>query len=391
MSPHPTLPSKRTPIRVGFVPLLDCASLIVAQEKGFAHAHGVDLKLEKVGAWAAIRDKIACGSLDCAHMLAGMTLALHMGLQSISTPMLAPMSLGQGGNAITLAPWLMRAMQVADPKAMAGPPAWRNQALAKVIHTRKQLGEPPLKFAVVYPFSSHNYELRYWLAAAGIDPDEDVEIRVTPPPRMVKSLRSDGISGFCVGEPWNQLAVDEGLGQICVTKQDIWPASPEKVLGLRQSWGEQNPEALNGLMAALVEAGIWADDLNNRDELVELLAAPDVIGIEPTIIAASLAGDPAPILFQRHLAQFPWISQAQWLLEQMQRWGQLPEHVNTTEIAQNVYQPERYNQILDAQNLPYPQSATKQEGQHDSPYTIPASDGRLITLPPDQLFDQVSI
>ncbi|MBF0128040.1 MAG: ABC transporter substrate-binding protein, partial [Magnetococcales bacterium] len=311
---------KPSPIRLGFLPLTDCAPLVVAHELGFAARYGLDLRLSREGSWAAVRDKIAYGALECSQMLAGLTLALHLGVQGVKVDIAVPMALGQGGNAITLAPWLVADMWAADPEIMAGPRALRNRALAQVITRRRKAGEPPLRLAMVFPFSSHNYELRYWLAAAGVNPDRDVVLSVVPPPRMVESMTTGEICGFCVGEPWNQMAVALGVGEIVVTKHDLWPACPEKVLGMRADWLAENPETAHALVATLMDAGRWADVPGHREELAHILSQPAYVGVEAELLATSLRGTPhlnqatvANIphyhLFHNHLAQFPWLSQ----------------------------------------------------------------------------------
>ncbi|WP_130471224.1 CmpA/NrtA family ABC transporter substrate-binding protein [Candidatus Magnetaquicoccus inordinatus] len=321
-------------VRAGFIPLVDCAILVVAKELGFAAQQGIDLQLSREGAWAAIRDKVAHGVLDCAHMLAGMPLAMQLGVQGSSMTMVAPMALGQGGSAITLAPWLVAEMERLDAEAMQGPRAGRNRALAQVIAARRQQGEPQLRLASVHPFSTHHYALRHWLAEAGVDPDRDVDLLVVPPPRMVESLARAEIAGCCVGEPWNQWAVRCGVGELVVTRQEICPCGPEKVLGMRADWFAQAGELVQQLAAALVEAAQWADQEANRQQLLQLLSQESYLDTDAEIIAPVLQGEPflqgnvtAHIadyqIFYRQQALLPTLKQGQWLLQQMRRWGQL--------------------------------------------------------------------
>lgn len=237
------------PVIAGFIPLLDSAVVVAAAEMGFAEREGIALKLIRETSWANIRDRISVGHFDVAHMLAPMPIASSLNLTSLAVPMRAPMLLGLGGNAITVstALWADMADAGADP---SGDPASTGRALADVIARRRDAGAPLLHFGVVHPFSGHAYELRYWLAAAGIDPDRDVEITVLAPQVMADALRAGQLDGYCVGEPWNTAAVDAGTGRIATYKQAIWPDSPEKVLGVTEKWAEANPETLASLMRA---------------------------------------------------------------------------------------------------------------------------------------------
>ncbi|MBF0309497.1 MAG: ABC transporter substrate-binding protein [Magnetococcales bacterium] len=385
-------------IKAGFIPLIDCASLVVAREKGFAAARGLDLVLSREPSWATLRDKVAYGMLDCAQMLAGMVLALHLGAGGEPTEMAVPMALGQGGNAITLASWLVGAMGKVDAEAMAGPRVWRNRVLARVIRLRQRQGEGPLRLATVFPYSSHHYELRYWLAAAGIDCEREVELVVIPPPRMVAALETGEIAGFCVGEPWNQLAVARGVGEVVVTKHDLWPCSPEKVLGLRAAWLAENGVLVEALVTALIEAGRWADQPEHRAELTALLAREAYIGVEAALIEAVLAQRPRLNAregldlpgyqrFHGHLAQYPWVSQGEWLISQMMRWGQIGEEPASLQAVARIYRPDLYRRAALALGLPVPATSRKVEGGHREAFALPLESGGEMVLPADALFD----
>jgi NitT/TauT family transport system ATP-binding protein/nitrate/nitrite transport system substrate-binding protein len=381
--------------------LVDCAIVVAAKERGFAEHLGLRLTLSREPSWAAIRDKVAFGALDAAHMLAGMPLAMTLGLGGdVSVPMVAPMALGMGGNAVTVSQSLYREMVEADHAAMSGPRAFRARALAGAVARRRSAGRLPPRLATVFPFSSHNYELRYWLAAAGIDPDRDVELTVIPPPRMVESLRSGFIDGFCVGEPWNQVAVAEELGGVVVTKQDIWPACPEKILGLRRDWMEANLADVVRLVQALIEAARWCDDPANRVELARILSRPAYIGVPESLLLASLGGVPvlapgvAPEslpdyhIFYRGTATFPWISQAEWLLVQMGRWGQLDfGRIDGAAVADAVYRPDVYAHAAALLGAPVPAAPFKDEGAHTVPFTVAAVGGGVIEMAADAIFD----
>lgn len=292
----------------------------------------------------------------------------NLGLRGAgSCPMVAALSLGQGGNAITLAGRVVRAMETLDPGAMAGARPDRHRALRRLVDAMREKGDNRLKLASVHPFSSHHYELREWLTQGGIDPDEAVELLFIPPARMVESLGAGEIDGFCVGEPWNQLAVARGVGEIMVTKCDLWPTGPEKLLALRSDWKEQHTEQALALTQALMQAGRWADEPANRPELARLLARPEYINVDERLILACLEQRPwlnrnqrveIPGYHRFHagMAQFPWHAQAQWLLDRMQRWGQLDAQSLCDPVIPRVYDPTLYRQAATLLNEPIPEN-----------------------------------
>lgn len=299
-------------VRIGFIPLVDCAVIVAAHELGFAQRHGVRLVLSREPSWAAIRDKVAFGVLDAAHMLAPMPAAMALGLGGQpAMPMVAPLGLGQGGNAITVSAALHRAMVAADAAAMAGPPALTARALALVAASRRAAGLPRLRLASVYPFSCHHYQLRSWLAAGGVA-DDHVELLVIPPPRMVENLASGLVDGFCVGEPWNILAEAEGLGQAVATNDDVAPGAPEKVLGTTRAWAEANADTLERLALALADAAQWAR--SHAADLAVLLSRQDFVGVPHDILARAISC---------HRPQAAALTAAQigWVREQMVRWS----------------------------------------------------------------------
>ena len=204
-------------------------------------------------------------------------------------PIVAPFGLGVNGNAITVSPALHAAIaQAADGDILD--PMVTAKALARVVAQRKARGEEPLTFGMTFPFSTHNYHLRFWMAAGGVDPDEDVRLVVLPPPYMVESLQNRHVDGFCVGAPWNSVAVDLGIGHILHFVSEILSRAAEKVLGVRQRWAEDNPDVLTRLVRAHAKAADFVEDANNRDEVAALLAAPNRIGVEPDVIRRTLDG-----------------------------------------------------------------------------------------------------
>ena len=366
-------------VRLGFVPLVDCAIPVVARAMGFAERENIELELVREMSWAAIRDKLAFGMLDAAHLLAGIPIAARLGLGGLPVQnIVVPMALGRGGNAITVSTKLYQRMLEADPDAMHGPRGLSARALKKVIDEDKAEGRPIMSFATVFPFSSHNYELRYWMAAAGIDPDADVNIGVIAPPRMFDSLRNGWVDGYCVGEPWNQRAVFHGDGVIVALKDDIWSRSPEKVLGLREDWANSNPELVSSLVRALVCAAEWADQPGNRVELAHILSEEANVGAPFEVLNASLGGKPVlrpgepPLdlpdrhVFYRYTATFPWLSQGRWLGEQMKRWRQIPEDSDLKTVIREVYRPDLYRTAVDGLDVLVPKDDWRVEGAANS-------------------------
>jgi ABC-type nitrate/sulfonate/bicarbonate transport system substrate-binding protein len=360
-------------IIVGFIPLLDCAPLVAAVEKGFAEEEGLDLTLMRETSWANIRDRVIVGHFDAAHMLGPMAVASSLGIGHLQVPIVAPFSLGLGGNAITVANELWDRMAAAGAQ-LGADPATQGAALREIVARRERLQQQPLTFAMVYPFSCHNYELRYWLAAAGIDPDRDVRLIVLPPPLLVDALREGQVDGFCVGEPWNSLAVSAGVGRIVAATSAIWRLSPEKVLGCRLDWTQRYPERVSALVRALYRAAQWCESPHNHNELAHLLAEPRYVGAPAEILLRGLTnkialgpGDPPrdiPDFYvpARHVATFPWRSHAVWFYSQMVRWRQIefdPAHVALVEAT---YRPDLYRAALAPLRVELPSADSKIEG-----------------------------
>jgi NitT/TauT family transport system ATP-binding protein/nitrate/nitrite transport system substrate-binding protein len=320
--------SGRPPLKLGFVPLNDCAALVVGSAKGFFQAEGLSVELSREASWATVRDKLAVGALDAAHMLAPMPLAASLGAGSEPVAMLAPMTLSLNGPAVTIAARLAETV---------GEGA---RGLARLVARRREEGASPLTFAVVFPYSAHNYLLRQWMADAGIDSDRDVRLTVVPPPRLADLLAEGVIEGFCAGEPWNAVAVAADAGRVVVHASQLRDRTPDKVLGVTEAWAMAHPEALQGLIRGLVTASAWVEAPENRAELAALLAQPEHLGVAPEIISASLDG----IAFHRDGANRPSVDDGAWLASEMARWGQAgPEAVA---MAARVYAPDLYDAAL---------------------------------------------
>ena len=346
------------PLRIGFIPLVDAAALIVAVDKGLAAAEGLDITLVREVSWSNVRDKLNIGLFDAAHLLAPVAIASSLGIGHVKVPIVAPFNLGVNGNAITVTSALHADLMAHldgdrfDPMATA-------LALARVVAKRRREGAEPLTFGMTFPFSTHNYQLRFWMAAGGVDPDEDVRLVVLPPPYMVDSIKSGHVDGFCVGAPWNSIAVDLGLGHILHFVSDILVCGAEKVLALRQSWAEKNPD----LVAALIRVCSRSADFieQNHAEAAQILAQPERIGVDADVIQRTLDGrlkiapdgalreHPRYLLVGREGAGRPDPVQAAWLYAQMVRWGQTPLSPEALKTAMGVFRPDIYDSALGLQ------------------------------------------
>ncbi|WP_132655449.1 MULTISPECIES: CmpA/NrtA family ABC transporter substrate-binding protein [unclassified Rhizobium] len=351
-------------LRAGFIPLVDASVLIAVSEFGFARKEGLTLDLVKDVSWANVRDRLAFRQFDIAHMLSPMPVASMLGLGSNPSPTITPFSLGRGGNAITLSTRLFDRMRDTAGLSEAASALENTKALAKVLAEMKARSEPLPTFGVTYPFSSHNYEFRYWLAAGGIDPDKDVKLVVVPPPLTSDALAAGAIDGFCVGAPWNMVASERGVGRIVAAKQDIWPSAPEKVIGMRPEWAETHPETVSRLIVALDAAARWCDQPENHDALAETLADARYIAAPVKIIRHVLAGEFSLdakgtrrvidnyFMFHAGFANYPRTSQALWIYSQMIRWGQAELGLNPARAAASAYRPDLYRAALGEGSAP---------------------------------------
>jgi ABC-type nitrate/sulfonate/bicarbonate transport system substrate-binding protein len=344
-----------------FVPLVDCAVLVAAREEGFAAAAGLDLVLVKEPSWASLRDHLSLGHVDCAHALAPLPVALTLGVGHLQVDCIAPFVLGRGGNAVTVSNRLFAEMSSSAAAGALADPAAAGRALAAAARQRTS----PLTLGMVFPFSNHNFDLRYWLAASGIHPDRDVRLVAIPPPLMVESLQAGLVDGFCVGEPWNSLAVAQGLGTIVVTQSQLFPRAAEKVLAMRAAFA-QRPLMLAKLLRALDSAAAWADDAANHAVLASYLARPAYLDLPQEIIAAALGGrlnrgtrgeahEPDFLYFHRHAANLPLEADGLWAYAQMVRWGQLAASQSAERAAARVFASDLYRvNIARAATAPSP-------------------------------------
>jgi NitT/TauT family transport system ATP-binding protein len=343
-----------TPLRIGFIPLVDAAALIVAVDKGFAAAEGLDVTLVREVSWSNVRDKLNIGLFDAAHLLAPVAIASSLGLGHVRVPIVAPFNLGLNGNAFTVSPALHAALMEEIDGDRFDPMA-TSRALARVVAKRRRSGTEPLTFGMTFPFSTHNYQLRFWMAAGGVDPDEDVQLVVLPPPYMVDSLANGHIDAFCVGAPWNSIAVDLGVGHILHFVADILLSAVEKVLAVRQNWSEKHPDIVAALARAHLRAAEFIEEPSNRPEVARICAPPERIGVDAEVIQRTLDGrlkispdgtlreSNRYLLVGREAAARPDPVQAAWLYAQMVRWGQTPFRPDALKAAMAVFRPDLYD------------------------------------------------
>ena len=380
-------------LSVGFVPLTDCASLVAAHEKGFFEAEGLRVTLHRERSWASIRDKTAFGVFDAAQMLYPMPLASTLGVGSPAVAMQTGLCLSLGGNAVTVG----QALHAELLEAVGGPELPEDEsaaAVAAVIDRRRRDGRPALTFGCVFPTSTHHYELRQWLGSAGIDCDLDVRLLIVPPPDMPDALREGRIDGFCVGEPWNSIAVQRGWGHVVMTKHTLWNHGPEKVLGVTRDWAQRHPQTHAALLRSVIAAAKWCDHPDNREELVHMVAAPGYLDVSVEAVRPSLRGDfrrsqqgeadegDGLILFHRYAAGFPWVSHQAWFIRRMIDAGQIDPPADADALAASVARPELYRDACAALGEPYPTIDHKPESVHAEPWQLRQA-STPITMGPD--------
>lgn len=361
-------------LKFGFIKLTDCAPLVVAYEKRYFEDEGLNVTLEAQANWKVLLDRVIDGQLDGAHMLAGQPLGATIGFGT-KADVVTAFSMDLNGNGITVSNAVWAEMKPLLP--MEGGRVQhpiKADALKKVVDKRKAQGKP-FKMGMVFPVSTHNYELRYWLAAGGLNPGmyttsdtsgtkgADVLLSVTPPPQMPATMEAGTIDGYCVGEPWNQQAVAKGIGVPLITDIEIWKNNPEKVFGVTRGWADKYPNTHIAVVKALIRACQWLDaSMANRVEAVKLLSKSQYVGADEGVIGNSMTGtfeyekgDKRPLpdfnVFFRYFATYPFYSDAIWYLTQMRRWGQIPETKPDSwymDVAKKVYLPEVYMKAANA-------------------------------------------
>jgi len=381
-----------TKLTAGFLPLFDSALLVLARGCGFAEDEGLDLHLVRETSWANIRDRAAIGHFEIAQMLAPMPLAASLGLTPIATPMIAPVVLGLGNNCVTVSDALWQAMAAAGAPDTLEASA-TGLALANVVATSPR----KLRFGVVHQTSSHNYELRYWLAASGISPERDVEIVVLPPALLPDALGAGGIDGYCVGEPWNSVGVATKGAHIATVKAAIWQSSPDKVIGMRANWAQEHPDLVSAVIRSVYRAGVWCADPANLAEAASIMAGSAYLDQDAALVRRALTGmleigggveRAVPGFFIPHAsaANFPWKSHALWYYSQMVRWGEVAASPQAAAIAATSFRPDLYRQALAPMGVNLPDADSKLEGARQGAGSVPGQPDP-VELWPDRFFD----
>jgi ABC-type nitrate/sulfonate/bicarbonate transport system substrate-binding protein len=329
-------------LRLGFMPLTDCAPLIVAEAAGLFRKHGVAVQLSPLHAWVALRDRMAIGKLDGGQLLAPMPIAATLGLGGVASDVAVVAVMASEGNSITLGEALIAEIEAAAPELAKLRPL-PAEALAAALRARKAAGRGAPILAIVYPFSSHNYLLRHWLASAGIDPEVDVALRAVPPPLVAIELAEGRIDGFCAGQPWGSRAVDLRCGRIVLGTGDIWPGHPEKVMAVSAAYLDRAPDRVAAAVAAIIEAGEWLSDPANLPQAARWLHLYALPQVPLSVVMQSLAAKLplAPDEAERDFAAprfnlastYPHPEHGSWWLTQMQRWGHAPTSARPDSIT----------------------------------------------------------
>ncbi len=344
---------EKTEVKIGFIPLTDCASVVMAAELGIDKKYGVKIVPTKEASWAGVRDKLVNGELDFAHVLYGLVYGLQLGTSGPKKDMAVLMSLNNNGQAITLS------KKLSEQGAVDGP------SLAKVMAKEKR----EYTFAQTFPTGTHAMWLYYWLASAGIDPFKDARAIVVPPPQMVANMRVGNMDGFCVGEPWNHRAIMDGIGITANTTQDIWKDHPEKVLGTTAEFVQKNPNTARAVTAAILEASKWIDaGLQNKNKMAETIAQRSYVNTSVDVINQRILGryqngmgktwdDPNHMkFFNDGLVNYPYLSDGMWFLTQHKRWGLLKSHPDYLAVAKQVNRIDIYKEAATATKTSLPKS-----------------------------------
>lgn len=355
-------------LTVGFIPLTDCASIVMAHELGLDKKYGLNITPSKEASWAAVRDKLVMGELDASHALYGMMYGAQLGIGSQKKDMAILMGLNHNGQAITLS------NQLRDKGATSG------EALKKLIVTDKR----EYTFAQTFPTGTHAMWLYYWLAAHDINPFGDVKNIVIPPPQMVANMRVGNMDGYCVGEPWNARAIADKIGFTATTTQAIWKDHPEKVLGATKEFVDKYPNTTRALMRAVLDASRHIDTMGNRAKVSDIIASKSYVNAPDPVIEGRMLGDyenglgkkwkdPDYMKFYNDgQVNFPYYSHGAWFLTQFRRWGLLKEDIDYLAVARQVNQVPLYTEVAKSMGIPVPASATKTEKLFDGVVFDPA-------------------
>jgi nitrate/nitrite transport system substrate-binding protein len=333
-------------VRFGMIALTDCSPIVMAHELGFFKKFGIESVVSKEASWAVIRDKLTIGENQATHMLLGMPFASTMGLLgSPVKPMVIPWLLNRNGQAITLKSELRKY----GVKSSSAP--------LKAVAAKAKAEGSPMTFAMTFPPGTHAMWVRYWLAAGGIHPDRDVTLITIPPPQMVANMKVGKMDGFCVGEPWNLRAIRDGIGYTAVTTQQLWQDHPEKVCAFTEEFAARNPRTVKAILKALHLASEWADKMENRPKLAEVVSRPTYINCPPDIILGRLQGkydygdgraeqDPNYMIFHSRNCNYPFKTFGMWWLTQFRRWGMVKDMPNYEAITSRVMRPDIYTDAM---------------------------------------------
>jgi nitrate/nitrite transport system substrate-binding protein len=343
-------------VRIGFIPLTDCASVVMASVLGFDKKYGVRIVPSKEASWASVRDKLVNGELDMAHVLYGLIYGIHLGVSGPKKDMAVLMTLNNNGQGITLS------KKLADQGAVDG------ASLAKLMATEKR----EYTFAHTFPTGTHAMWLYYWLGTHGVNPMKDTRVTAVPPPQMVANLRVGNMDGFSVGEPWNHRAIIDGIGVSAATSQDIWKDHPEKVLGTTGDFVKKHPNACRAVIMAVLEASRWIDtSLSNKSKMAETIADKAYVNTSVDAIKQRILGryqnglgktwdDPNPMKFYNDGAvNFPYLSDGMWFLTQHKRWGLLKTHPDYLAVARQINQIDLYKQAAIETKTPLPKDVMR--------------------------------
>ncbi len=343
-------------VRIGFIPLTDCASVVMASVLGFDKKYGVTIIPTKEASWAGVRDKLVSGELDMAHVLWGLIYGVHLGTSGPKKDMAILMNLNHNGQAITLS------KKLADKGAVDGP------SLAKLMNAEKR----EYTFAQTFPTGTHAMWLYYWLASYGINPIKDAKVITVPPPQMVANMRVGNMDGYCVGEPWNHRAVADGIGITAATSQDVWKDHPEKALGTTAEFVKKYPNTARAVTAAIIEASKWIDaSLTNKNKMAETIAEKSYVNTSVDVINQRILGryqnglgktwdDPNHMKFYNDGAVgMPYLTDGMWFLTQHKRWGLLKEHPDYLAVAKQVNQIDIYKQAATAAKASVPKEVMR--------------------------------
>jgi nitrate/nitrite transport system substrate-binding protein len=343
---------EKTEIKIGFIPLTDCASVVMAAEKGFDKKYGIKIIPSKEASWAGVRDKLSNGELDAAHVLYGLIYGLQLGVGGQKKDMAVLMNLNHNGQAITLNNQL-KAKGVVD-----------GVGLSKLVKAEPK----EWTFAQTFPTGTHAMWLYYWMASYGIDPFKEVKVITVPPPQMVANMRVDKMDGYCVGEPWNARAIHDKIGFTAATSQDIWTDHPEKVLGTTLEFVQKYPNTARALIAAILDASKYIDTMSNRSETARIISGKAYVNTEFDVIEDRMLGQydngigkkwqDANYMkfFNDGKVNFPYLSDGMWFLTQHKRWGLLKEHPDYLAVAKSVNQIKLYKEAAAMTKTPLPKS-----------------------------------